>query len=68
MHVTIEVSTRRYEQVYGRKPRGYALWYFRLPGGGTFAHPGLYSAAARAACAHARRQSPVSVVHLQLCA
>lgn len=52
---TLEVSTIAYEQRYGRKPRGYGLWYFRLPGGLTFTYPGRYQTAARAAAAFAGR-------------
>lgn len=36
MSVTIEFSTSRYERLHGRKPRGYGLWYFRMPDGRTF--------------------------------
>lgn len=50
-----EISTIAYEQRHGRKPRGYGLWYFRLPGGLTFSYPGGYRAAARAAAAIAVR-------------
>lgn len=68
MMTTIKVSTRRYEQVYGRKPRGYGLWYFQLPDGGTFTHSGLYSDASRAARAHVRRLSALPMIYVQLCA
>jgi hypothetical protein len=50
-----EVSTIAYEQRYGHKPRGFGLWYFRLPGGLTFSYTGGYHAAARAASAFADR-------------
>lgn len=52
---TLEVSTITYELRHGHKPRGYGLWYFRLPGGLPFSYPGHYRAAARAAAAFADR-------------
>jgi len=55
MMSTLEVSTVTYEQRHGHKPRGYGLWYFRLPGGLTFSYPGGYRQAARAATAFAGR-------------
>lgn len=51
----LEVSTITYEQRHGHKPRGYGLWYFRLPGGLPFSYPGNYRAAARAAADFAGR-------------
>jgi hypothetical protein len=60
------VSTIAYERRYGRKPRGYGLWYFRLPGGLTFSYPGGYRAAVRAATAFAGRLRHVQgdTIHL----
>ncbi len=55
MNSNLFVSTITYEQRHGRKPRGYGLWYFRMPGGLTFSYPGGYQAAARAATAFASR-------------
>lgn len=67
MACKVVVSTVGYEQLHGRKPRGYGLWYFRLPGGLTFSHPGTYGAALRVATVHARRIGESNLVRMQLC-
>jgi hypothetical protein len=64
--VTIEFSTSRYERLHGRKPRGYGLWYFRMPDGRTFAHPGYY-VSRRAVKAHARHFAVDTVMRVQVC-
>jgi hypothetical protein len=66
MSVTVEVSTSRYERLHGRKPRGYGLWYFRMPDGRTFVHSGCYYASCRAAKAHARKIAANAAMHLQV--
>jgi hypothetical protein len=68
MRARIVLSTLRYQQVFGHKPRGYGLWYFCLPGGTTLSHSGTYSVAARAVTAQVRRRSQDGVVQLQVCA
>jgi hypothetical protein len=65
--VTIEFSTSRYERLHGRKPRGYGLWYFRMPDGRTFAHPGYYYVSRRAVKAHARHFAVDTVMRVQVC-
>lgn len=55
MRASIDISTYRYEWAHRRKPRGYRLWYFRMPDGVTFSHAGTYSEARQAASAHALR-------------
>jgi hypothetical protein len=67
MAITVEISTSRYEQLHGRKPRGYGLWYFRLPDGRTFAHAGCYYASRRIAAAQARHVAAGSVLRMQVC-
>ena len=66
MTAMVEFSTTRYERVHRRKPRGYALWYFRMADGWTFSQHGTYATAKRAAEAHARRRSRGSVARLQV--
>jgi hypothetical protein len=69
MSVKVEFSTIRYQQVHGRKPRGYGLWYFSLPGGITLSHAGTYGAATRVIAVHARRVcSMPAVLKVQVCA
>lgn len=67
MACKVVVSTVGYEQLHGRKPRGYGLWYFRLPGGLTFSLPGTYEVALRVATVHASRIDGSSLVRMQLC-
>jgi hypothetical protein len=66
MSVTIEFTTSRYERLHGRKPRGYGLWYFCMPDGRTFVHPGCYHISRRAALAHARKLPVSSVMRVQV--
>ena len=68
MSVKVEISTIRYQQVHGRKPRGFALWSFALPGGITLSHAGTYGAATRAVAAQARRMCSLPILKLQVCA
>jgi hypothetical protein len=68
MATTIAVSTRRYEQVHGHKPRGYGLWYFALPGGVTFSHAGLYHVAVRSISRQAERTTSAPDLYIQVCA
>jgi hypothetical protein len=63
----IEFSTSRYEHLHGRKPRGYGLWYFRMPDGRTFVHPGCYHESRRAVAAQARRVAADAVTRVQVC-
>ena len=67
MSVTIEFSTSRYERLHGRKPRGYGLWYFRMPDGRTFVHPGSYDVCRRAVEAQAQRIAADTVMRVQVC-
>ncbi|NJO55046.1 MAG: hypothetical protein HC834_00380 [Rhodospirillales bacterium] len=57
----IEISSRRYERVFGAKPEGFRLWYFQLPGGRLFAYTGDYGHACRAARLRAK-QLPAGVL------
>lgn len=66
MNLAVEISTARYERVHRRKPRGFTLWYFRMPDGWTFSQAGTYAAAKRAATAHARRRGLGPVARLQV--
>ncbi len=66
MTLTVEISTARYERVHRRKPRGFTLWYFRMPDGWTFSQAGTYASAKRAAAAHARQRSQGPVARLQV--
>lgn len=63
----VEISTGRYEQAHHRKPRGYRLWYFALPGDTTFCFTGTYGEARRAAAVAASRRYRHPVT-LQVCA
>jgi hypothetical protein len=67
MSVTIEFSTSRYERLHGRKPRGYGLWYFRMPDGRTFVYPGSYYVSRRAVKAQARQIAADTVMRVQVC-
>ena len=67
MSVSIEFSTSRYERLHGRKPRGYGLWYFRMPDGRTFVHPGSYYVCRRAVEAQAQRMAADTVMRVQVC-
>ena len=67
MSVTIEFSTSRYERLHGRKPRGYGLWYFRMPDGRTFVHPGSYYVCRRTVKAQAQRIATDTVMRVQVC-
>jgi hypothetical protein len=66
MNSEVEFSTSRYERVHGRKPRGYSLWYFRMPGGVTFYQEGTFPQAQQAAAAHARKWFEGDVVRVQV--
>jgi len=66
MTPNVEISTARYERVHRRKPRGFTLWYFRMPDGWTFSQSGTYASAKRAAAAHALRRSQGGVARLQV--
>lgn len=68
MSAKVEFSTLRYEQVHGRKPRGYTLWYFTLPCGITLSHTGSYWDASRAIAKEVRRLRPSEHLRLQVCA
>jgi hypothetical protein len=67
MASSIEISTRRYERVHGRKPKGFGLWYFQLPGGRLFTCPGSFEYACRAAADHVRA-AHLSAALIQVCA
>lgn len=64
----IEISTRRYERIFGRKPRGFGLWHFQLPGGRVFTYSGHYSAACRIATEHARHVRSTTPILIQVSA
>ncbi len=66
MTPVVEISTARYERVHRRKPRGFTLWYFRMPDGWTFSQPGTYASAKRAAAAQARRRVCGPIARLQV--
>jgi len=66
MNPEVEFSTSRYEWVHGRKPRGYGLWYFRMPDGVTFSREGTFPQAKQAAAAHARQWFEGDVVRIQV--
>lgn len=66
MTPTVEISTTRYERIHRRKPRGFTLWYFRMPDGWTFSQTGTYESAKRAAAAHAQRRRQGPVARLQV--
>jgi hypothetical protein len=67
MSFEVEFSTSRYEWVHRRKPRGYSLWYFRMPDGFTFSQEGTFPKAKQAAAAHARQRYGGGVVRIQVC-
>ncbi len=67
MNPDVEFSTLCYEWVQRRKPRGYTLWYFRMPDGVTFSQEGTFLRAKQAAAAHARRRFGGSQVRIQVC-
>lgn len=67
MTAKVEFSTIRYEMVHGRKPRGYGLWYFLIPGGVTFSHQGTYPQAKQAAATYTQRICVVTVARVQVC-
>ena len=67
MNPEVEFITSRYEWVHRRKPRGYSLWYFRMPDGFTFSQEGTFPKAKQAAAAHARRRYGEGVVRIQVC-
>ncbi|TVR81035.1 MAG: hypothetical protein EA405_09455 [Rhodospirillales bacterium] len=64
----IQISTMRYEWAHRRKPRGYRLWYFRMPDGTTFCHAGTYAQARQAAMALAEVRYRHAEAPIQLCA
>lgn len=64
----IEISSRRYERVFGHKPRGFGLWYFQLPGGRVVAHAGEYVAACKVAADHARKLRTTALILVQVAA
>jgi hypothetical protein len=66
MNTEVEFSTSRYERMHGRKPRGYSLWYFRMPDGFTFCQEGTFPQAKQAAAAHARQWFTGDVVRVQV--
>ena len=53
MSLQVEISTARYEYAHRRKPRGFGLWYFRMPDGLTFSFAGTYAQASREAARRA---------------
>ena len=59
----VRVNTEKYEASWGKKPRGYGLWWFRI-GTEDFTSTGTYSNAAKDAVAMARvlRQTEVVVL------
>ena len=67
MSTEVEFSTGCYESVHRRKPRGYSLWYFRMPDGFTFSQEGTFPKAKQAATAHARQRFGGGVVRIQVC-
>jgi hypothetical protein len=68
MMTNVEFITSRYEWAHHRKPRGFRLWYFRMPDGATFCYAGPYFEAKRAAAAHARRRRGEQAVPILVCA
>jgi hypothetical protein len=64
----IAISSRRYERVFGHKPRGFGLWYFQLPGGRVVAHTGEYAAACKVAVDHARKLRMSTPILVQVAA
>jgi hypothetical protein len=68
MSVNVEISTARYEWAHHRKPRGYGLWYFRMPDGRTLCVHDTYGRAERLAAARARSLVSDPPVCVLLCA
>jgi hypothetical protein len=66
MH-SIEVATQQYERAHRRKPRGFRLWYFRMPDGMVFSYAGTFATAKQAARDHARRHYHNVRLAIQLC-
>lgn len=66
MNLEVAFSTSRYECMHGRKPRGYSLWYFRMPDGVTFCQEGTFAQAKQAAAVHARQWFTGDVVRVQV--
>lgn len=67
--MTIEFSIDRYVWAHHHKPRGYRLWYFRLPDDVTYSHAGTYSEAKRAAIrAVEKRCKHTAAALIQVCA
>ncbi len=66
--VTIEFSVDRYLWAHRRKPRGFRLWYFRLPDGSTFCFSGTYSEAKRAAARAAAARLEAGSAAILVCA
>ena len=66
MNPEVEFSTSRYERMHGRKPRGYSLWYFRMPDGFTFSQEGTFVQAKQAAAALARQRFAGNSVRIQV--
>lgn len=64
----VEIITARYEWAHHRKPRGYGLWYFRMPDGRTLCVPGSYAQARRLAADRARRIVDEAPACVLLCA
>ena len=66
MNPEVEFSTSCYEWVHRRKPRGYSLWYFRMPDGFTFSQEGTFLQAKQAAAALARQRLTGNSVRIQV--
>lgn len=64
MSKNVEISTAFYESAHHRKPRGFGLWYFRMPDGLTFSFAGTYVRATRAAVERARVPDRLTRIHL----
>lgn len=67
MLTKVEISTRLYESNFGRKPRGFGLWYFRVSNGVLFTHAGTFVEAKRAARHYVRQQGNMREAFIQLC-
>lgn len=68
MMTNVEITTNLYECAHRRKPRGFRLWYFRLPGDLVFSYAGTYAEAKQAACVQARRRHRGARVAIHVCA
>ena len=68
MATEIEISTRRYERIFGHKPHGFGLWYFQFPGGRVFAYSGDFTIAYRVAADVARRLPSAKPILVQVSA